>query len=625
MGILRIYLLPRIFSGFWILPIINFLSWRLINLISLTFGQDHASEWISYVEEIQNAIEKFAGKKSLTNLNKDSKIEFLTVLKEPIKEQQLLTNLPNLEVSSVIKKEAELMSSSIVKTLHFKQSEQFPITEENVRLLSRHKTCIRIKKVNSNNNQLQIQLAIDIHRSMAQTITVDLEVSSGNLLYLFTIRLGTKGFRLLNVDNKSHFKKVVDSLLYLIGFFGIITFAIKLGGSVWTLYKEVKLMLGYLKRDQDKKKFHKRIDNAKKAVIKLFDGLGKKVIRILSSISSLDKVLSLFIKIGKKSKLRKKNKKLQIFAIDNRLTEERIRKRNFNNEQLRVIKPQIHEHVTSQQGVIKQLYIDRRFQELTEKVRQDQSYQEDLQDKWWLLKSICRRQKFYQNDSADLNEIQAMQTKLNRPPRKKTLQVSKKQSDASEVTQSVMTNRLLPKTKTKKGSKERAPRRTRKIPLILNKLGFKNQSLLSQIGNKFERVNITFQGNPFYNSTKVQGLENSMIESLGESETESDLSINSLRQDLLHRENSVYWSMLHKKGIQQKKKQFKMPSTSKGEILWPTFVFSVKGQSLFNQFLFEFQTRNKDFDYEVSESNEKESSKRVGKYLTGRNEHRFEG
>jgi hypothetical protein len=209
-----------------------------------------------------------------------------------------------------------------------------------------------------------------------------------------------------------------------------------------------------------------------------------------------------------------------------------------------------------------------------------------------------------------------MQAKLSRPQRKKTVQVSKRNSDLSEVTQSVMTTRLVTKSKTKK-DKEKTPRRTRKVDLVLDNLDFRNKSLLGKVGGRKSNGKFIFQGNPFYNSTKVVGWENSMVEDMGESEAESGLSINSLRQGLLHRENSVYWAMMHKKGIHQNKKQFKMPKTSKKELLWPTFIFSLHKESLFNTFLQNFKRRNEDFDYEVyiseSESNEKESSKRVGK------------
>lgn len=576
----------------------------MARLIGRGLGETYADKWRQLVRSPKESPRK-------KEVPFQPRLEYLKAA--PPGNQDLLTNLgPSFEPGSVIKSEASLMSTTIVKTLHFQQSNQFPISKSNVRLRNSQSPGLRIKAIRSKQNNLTIQLTIDIDRNLAHTIEADLEVSSGKLFYLFTIRVATNRFKLLNVHRPSEFRRFCDPLLYLMGISGFFYFLWGLGRSAWSLYKEVELMMRYLRKDADHGRLKRRVENIKRSVVRLFDGLGKKVMRILSALSSLNRVFCFFIRVERKSKLRRKNQKLQISTIESHLTRDRVRNRFNSDDRIPTkasskIKPG-HNHLISKQGVIKQLYIERKYSELKEHAQNRLDFETGLEDKWWILKNICRRRKYYRNDEKDFKEIQALDNKVWRSQRKKTVQISKKQSEVSEITQSVIVSRVVQKSRVKREFREWVPTRTRKIPLEFDFLDFQEKGILPTLVEKRDQDRVIFQGNAFFSSTKFQGPQNSMIV---EEESEENPQLNWLQKTLKRREKSVFWNIQHGKDVHLEKQRMTIPKTRlKEEGFWPTFVFCMNPDSGFKDYLRRFETKHPDFDYQkdwTRESSEKGS------------------
>lgn len=612
----RSLVLPALISNSFLIPLINFVSARVTLLIDRVLGEGHTSKWGELVEGVVGKLEHLKTRRVWRRMRRARRIEFVTVSEAQPKEQQLLSNLQNSQDPRIIKKEGELMSSTITKTLRFQQSVDFPVTKDNVRLVQGHRPCIRIRGVRSEKQFLYIELEVDIDNTLAQTVSAEMEVSSGKLFYMFNIRLGTKDFRLLKVYNQAQMRQLGECLLYVIHVMAMLYFTFKLARSAWALYREVHLMLYYLKSRSGRQKILNRIDKAKKTVIRLFDGLGKKVMRILGSMSDLKHILQMFIRVDRTFKAKTKRRTGMISMIDNRMIKERTRQSLIKDENELLRRNPAHKHVISQPAVLKQMYVKKNLELLTEEVKSKGGIEHDLKEKLRLLKSMSQGNKFQRKDTNDLKESQVTQARLSRPPRKKTLQVSKRLSDLSEVTVSAIITRFASKVKPRREPKDGPMRKARKRAMRLRRLNFREKSLLAQVGGLHEQAikQVLFRGNPFYNSTKVKQHEQSMIESLGESQSESVQSVNSLRQGLLLRENSVYWSMLHKMGVHQDQPQFKMPQFKPGrEIFWPTFVFSTKRRSSFRKYLKRFELKNSRVHYSdpvsPDESSDQASSK----------------
>ena len=507
--------------------------------------------------------------------------------------QHKLGSTINSDEHEIIIKEGVIMSKEIAKRIELKHSEEFPITSKNLRLVSNYSNSLRIKGFKTEGGNLIIDLGIEVNKSLAQTIQAELEISSDKLFYLFMLRISPQGFKLVSVRQDFWLRTILESFIYFSGFLGILILGFKLVRTVWQLKSEIGLILKYIQNDSQELKINQMVQTGKGSILKLFNGFTKKVLRILERVSTFDKVIQLFIRVKKGSKKFKEKRKLKISRIENRLSRERTKHNNLASnlfsptwERHLNLQEVNHEHVISKQGVIKQLLIEERLDNLKDKTAR--RIKDSSDEMWWLLKHIYRKKEVYSGDLEDqldqnVSKLEALSgSKIFR----KGSSWNKKKKKSGDSFGLWGLQSILKKGKKikhrKVGSKDFKKDKRKRVMIKGMVMDCESPFQFLKDNLQSDRK-IILKGNPFFEDYSHIA-KNSMLVNENEHEQSNSDIMDLTIKEKLRMEQNVYCELLEqhsKKQIHKAKDLYNKPNLD--EIYFPTFCFTMSEKNLFQE------------------------------------------